>query len=253
MTQPTRLYIFATSVRPDPYINSIMHWMASGSVQQIVLVCIHEHGYGDEDSESQASAVQSSIQELLTSLAGGVYTSSSSPDVPIPADQAARYRECLEKLVYIQVTSLGIRWNQLGDRVREFRHGRRSAFDVTALKKNLLVDIFALLLSEGEEGIFSFELVRPQTYGPDDLMGALSIADFNYRCLTASNHVATAMRRMVARSVTFRVVALTTISIIIPVVLIQLYWPNSWLQSAIVAIGAAVSLASWVFAFQQRT
>ncbi len=251
MARLTQLYIFATSVRPDPYVNTIMQWVSAGSIREITIVCVHEHGYPNESAQSQATTVLANVQQLLAALAAGHYPGSSAP-ASIASNEAQKYRDCLDKLQYVRMSGVGIRWSELGRRLQQYRGGGSAAFDVTALKKNLLVDAVTLLLSEGESNIFTFELIRPPSYDSRDLFAALSPSDFSYRRLADSDHVDTAMRRMVARSVTFRVVASVTIALVIPVVLVQIFLPNSWLQSIIVGAGAAVSLASWVFSLRQR-
>ena len=252
MGQPTRIYIFATAIKPDPYVNALVYWLRSDSVTSVTFVCIHEHNYHLDRAQAQAARITSGVRDLLETLASGQYVCRDGQIVALTATEIEIYAAALDKLQYLTLTSAGIRWTELQSKVQEFRRNGRAAFDVTALKKNLLVDVTSLLLSEGESEIFSFELRRDPTFDSRDLFAALGPDDYRYRCLAESMHVDAAMRRMVARSVTFRTVVWVTVALIIPVVLIQLYLPNSWAASVFVGLGSAVSLASWFFTLRQR-
>lgn len=230
-----------------------MHWLSKDTLSEITIVCVRDHDYHEEDPQAQAAIILSRVQELLMALAEGTYAAAEQSAAELPVAETQAYRQASEKLQYIRVSAQGIRWSGLRTSLEDFRRGGSSAFDVTAFKNYLLLDVLTLLLAEGEADIYSFELRRPPTFGARDLMPALNQTDYIYRNLTDSKHVSAAMRRMVARSVTFRLVIAVTVLIAAPVILVQTFFPNSWVQSMLVGLGAAVSLASWLFAFRQRS
>ncbi len=70
-------------------------------------------------------------------------------------------------------TSVVIPIQELDERLRRFAATGQCIFDVSALKKNLLVDVVATLLSLQYSEVYSFELLQRQVYGPEDLYHGL--------------------------------------------------------------------------------
>ncbi|MER6593251.1 hypothetical protein ABT214_15645 [Micromonospora purpureochromogenes] len=228
-------------------MNILVHATQKFDLKHIHFISIIEHDYQSESGEKRAAAIAGTAQDLLESLAEGRYVDRGEFQ-NLSDSQAAVYQRCLDRLKYVRISSLGVRWADLGDALKRFAKKNDALFDVTALKKNLLVDTIALLLSQAETEVWTFELLKNPTFGVDDLAHNLTEdQDYKYRRLTDSKHVETARRRMIAGSLTMRALAVITAAIVVPVVMVQIFWPNSWIQSGIVGIGTATSIAGWFF------
>ena len=244
----SELYIFTTSPRPDPYVNILVHATTKFDLKHIHFISIIEHDYQGESGEKRAAAIAGAAQELLESLAEGRYVNNRGELEGLSADHAAVYQRCLDRLKYARISSLGVRWADLGETLKRFSKGNDALFDVTALKKNLLVDSIALLLSQAETEVWTFELLKNPTFDVNDLAHNLTEdQDYKYRRLTDSRHVETARRRMISGSLTMHTLGGITGAIVIPVALVQIFWPNSLIQSGIAGVGTATSIAGWFF------
>lgn len=245
----SRLYILVTSDRPDPYINVITHALLHSPPAEIRFVGIKEHEYSNEQVDQQVSATLAAIFKMFDSLAHGQYV---DPDNPvIEADWCSTYKSCMEKLENTPTTTMVVQWSELDKELGNWVAAGRPKFDVTTLKKNLLIDVVALLLARGCTEVYSFELLKKPTYDDRDLIHALTPNQYKYRGIAESRHVETARRRMVSRSLTFRSIAWLTIAIGIFVIAVQILFPRSWIQSMVVSTATATSIAAWLYAFRR--
>ncbi|MBM2615027.1 hypothetical protein JIG36_05570 [Actinoplanes sp. LDG1-06] len=233
--------------RADPYVNIIVHATQRFELRQIHFISIVEHDYKDEGGDRRAAAIAGATQDLLERLAAGNYLNHEQTEA-ISHEGAAVYQRCLDRLRFVKISSLGVRWADLGDTLKSFAKGSTALFDVTALKKNLLVDAVALILPQAHTDVWTFELLKAPTYGVDDLVhNLIEDRDYKYRRLTDSPHVKSARRRMLSASLTMRTLGVITAAVAIPVVIVQIFWPNSWLQATIAGVGSATSIAGWFF------
>jgi hypothetical protein len=239
------LYIFATSPRPDPYINVLMHLLHDPTVSAIHYVALIEHDYTSEQMDERLSDIEARVGSLLDDLAAGFY---GERQINLDQSWADAYRECRARLDRMSVQRLSISWDDLDEELRKFTSAGPVMFDVTTLKKNLLVDVFGLLLSRGWTDIYSFELVtsgQPQ-FDERGLIHALGPSGFRYRNLADSKHVEMARERIVARSVTFRTLLIATGSVALIVLIIQVFFANTVLESGILAIATVAAIVGCV-------
>jgi hypothetical protein len=81
--------------------------------------------------------------------------------------------------------------------LRRLSRGDHRIFDVTALKKSLLVDVAATLLALDKDTVYSFELKRAPSFDQRDLFHRLRHQeDYEYRNLLASEPVRSAAKRL---------------------------------------------------------
>jgi hypothetical protein len=71
--RPEELYIFVTSPRPDPYVNTLVHVTKNNALKQVHFIGIAEHGYGEEGGEERAATIMAGTQKMLEQLAKGTY------------------------------------------------------------------------------------------------------------------------------------------------------------------------------------
>lgn len=249
------LYIFVTSPRPDPYVNVLTHALKTYPLSAIYFVGIRESNNSSEPIGERLGAITSGIDSLFEQLTLR-YCGSASEEETVATDNGswtAVYKECLDKLEAIPTTRVVIPWSDLDKELGHFIARGNAMFDVTTLKKNLLVDVVALLLSRGCVQVYSFELLTTPKYDKRDLIHALGPNGYRYRSLAESHHVETAKNRMVARSSTFRKLLIVTAVVALIVLVVQIFFDNTWLQTAVLATATIVSIAGFFFNLLRTT
>lgn len=198
------LVIFATSLSPDPYINSILHSITHLNVQSVRIVVIGEpQDTNQSDGAQRATQVIQSITEQLESLAAGKYLRRSTPDAPgevepLRGNNAAEpYRRALQVLNRGGSSGIVVPLADLYSYLRRLSQNGQCIFDATALKKSLLVDVAATLLALDRDTVYSFELKRAPHFDQRDLFHRLRHQeDYEYRNLLASDTVRKAASRL---------------------------------------------------------
>ncbi|MBD2898406.1 hypothetical protein amrb99_73760 [Actinomadura sp. RB99] len=250
LDRSNRLYIFASSDRPDPYVNVLVHALSTYPLVEVRFIGIREHEYSNEQVDGRVNATLTAVYARLEELASGLSGEDYSPSVDM--NGRALYRTCLEKLEDVQVGASVISWPELDQRLGRLAAHGRPMFDVTTLKKNLLMDVVALLLSRDCSDVFNFELLKAPNYDERDLIHALRPNEYKYRSIAESRHIEAARRRMVSRSMTFRSIAWLTLAITGIVAAVQIFFPNGWGQAAVTVIATATSIAAWLYFFRRE-
>lgn len=108
------------------------------------------------------------------------------------------YSTVLEALERGKVTAMTISYGDLFPQLRQWIASGVAIFDVTALQKNLLVDVVSSSLLLDFYDVYSFELLKEHvTHGQDDLFHSLKIQqDFIYKNLLKSDPVQKAQKRL---------------------------------------------------------
>jgi hypothetical protein len=234
-----QLYIFVTSPRPDAYVNVLAHVLRTRSISAVIYISVREHGYSTEQ-----------VNDRLVSIAAGIHThlhvlrerfKEANPS------WSDTYDECLDRLDAVSVTHQIVPWVDLDKKLYEFSASGTSIFDVTSLKKNLLVDVVSLLLSRGCTRVYNFELIKTPTFDDADLIHALKASDYTYRNLGESRHVEAAQKRMLANFLTFRTLAIVTGAVTLFILLVQIFFGSTWLQTTVTVAGTATSIAGFLF------
>jgi hypothetical protein len=126
-------------------------------------------------------------------------------------------------------------------------------FDVTALKKNLLIDVAVALLALGYDEVFTFELKRKPSFDQTDLYHQLSSpVDYAYRNLLSSAPVAASVSRLRRLTVGSRTVGLVA-SVLLAASLALYAWNPASKTLAVTGIVSAVaSIVSALYPFLRR-
>jgi len=264
-----RLYIFVTSWQPDPYINVLVYSLQHYNISHVYFVSIVEHDYTANDTEVETdtegkaykslSEIRAGVEERMRELARGVYTRPPKPDgsreeVEIGTEGAALYKSCLSMIEGLEVTSVTFRWADLDRRLALYSEDGNGMFDVTALKNNLLVDVVIGLLSRGSTRIFAFEIVKEgrRSYDERELIHNmkerknLTPGDYVYRNLLENQNVKTAIGRIVARSLQVRSLVTLTGLVAAIIIFIQIFYPHSWPETAVVVLAAIAAIGAWL-------
>lgn len=238
----TVLVIFATSQRPDAYVNAVTYGVQHLNVESLRVAVIAEVDDARGDVIRRASDILSSIMTRLEELAAkGLGGSRLEPNV---------YGQTLSHLR--EVASMGLEREVLHEQLSALRKHDRCIFDVTALRKDLLVDVTSLALADGFSDVFTFELRKQPTFDDRDLLHRLQVGtDYVYRNLSESTPVRLAKRRVLARSVRFRNIVVVTAVLMAAVVVTQLTAPRSWLMTGLILGSVVSSIGSWLALFMR--
>ncbi|MGH9761505.1 MAG: hypothetical protein ACREDR_35030 [Blastocatellia bacterium] len=265
----TTLYIFATSKRPDVYINTIAHTIEhlndGDQLRGTYIIVVSEHGYpGEQDANLAATTVQSNISEQLEQLSTGSYVAKWHDSEPAENRERTNieplanpskttvYKKCLDAMNRGGVTAKGIPLSELDQTLMGYASKGDCIIDVSALKKNLLVDVVATLLSVGFHDVYSFELVR-EAFGQEALYHNLRNGeDYVFRNLTKSKSVAGSLRRMRRWSVTRQVIMLVTLVVALALVALAAFLPGTPALTVASFVAMASSIGSFISLFLPR-
>lgn len=252
------LYIFATSERPDAYINTLAYALDHLQVTSIFVIVISEHDYVEEVREDEllASTVVANVSEQLRALSVGKYIRTwNDPNVrpTVPLQNQANvdvYKRCLEAMNQSGTTGIVIPLSNLDRTLRAYVSQRNCIIDVSALKKNLLVDVVATLLSIGFTEVYSFELIKKQMYDQTDLYHNLRVNDdFIFRNIARSDSVTKSLYRISRWSARAQAIMLFTVVLAAVFIPLSFLWKDSYLLSALNIAAMAASIGSYLFLF----
>ena len=250
------LYILATSPRPDSYINAMIHVMRSFhdvSVMKLVTVS----GPDSQDGVQYAGTVMSNVIRQLDALCTGHYIRDiGDPDKTEAIDTVARqfyldYYPGIKKMLTVAT----IDFTRLDSDLRELIGDGQCLFDVSALGKDLLADVFAVSLAQEFREIYYFKLLKPKlprdsTKGQFDLIHQLTpYQDYRFVNLTGSEPVRKSLARIRANLMQFRTAVATVILVAFIVLSLQDYFKKTWAINLLTNISIIGAIASAVFLF----
>lgn len=252
------LYIFATSERPDAYINTVAYAIEHRQATALFIIVISEHDYTEEMQESEllASTVMANISEQLRKLSAGEYIEKwNGPDGRVPSalqnsTSLDVYKRCLEVMNRSGTTGIVIPLSNLDNTLRGYVSRGDCIIDVSALKKNLLVDVVATLLSIGFSEVYSFELKKKQSFNEADLYHNLRINDdYVFRNLAKSESVAKGLRRISKWSARAKAIMLFTALLAGIFIPLSVFWRDSNLLTVLNIAAMIASIGSYLFLF----
>ena len=193
------LLIFGTSAAPDPYVNSIVHAVQELNVTRLAVAVIAEPPTASAEAEARANVIAENISQQFKALIKGHYRRHEPKlntfveerlDKP---EARLMYLKSWQMLSPYNIETFGVELGLIGNELKSRLQDGDWLFDATALKKNLLVDVSAVLLSLEALRLFTFEIGRRPTFGQDDLIHALG-SDYLYRNLLDSSTVRMAVK-----------------------------------------------------------
>ncbi|MCP4351110.1 MAG: hypothetical protein GY795_37065 [Desulfobacterales bacterium] len=191
----TKLYIFTTSFIPDPYINVIAHCEAYyKNLNQIVLIGITEDPGQIELTNARLKQLKEDIKEKTTYLSQGKYLKKNIDNKPelIDIDLEPTNIERYSKLKDVNPDVQVIVYEYLEEEISKIINSGDSfsyVFDVTALLKNYLVDLYNILRFKNISSIYYLELINKQTFDQRDLIHNLTYnRTYKYNCLSESKY-----------------------------------------------------------------
>lgn len=252
------LYLFSTSERPDAYINTMAYAIEHRQATAIFIIVISEHDYAEEMQESGllASTVIANINEQLRKLSAGEYIEEwNGPNSHVASSLQNStnidvYKRCLDTMNRSGTTGIVIPLSNLDNTLRGYVSKGDCIIDVSALKKNLLVDVVATLLSIGFSEAYSFELIKKQTFNQADLYHNLRINDdYIFRNLAKSESVARSLRRISKWSARAKAIMLFTALLAGIFIPLSVFWKDSHLLTVLNIAAMIASIGSYLFLF----
>src|SRR5437588_4055824 len=163
------LYLFVTSDRPDQYLNTILHCLQDENPSEVVFLGVKNRP--GNDISSSAKLVRENVELLLSSLASGKYKyftgikKGNEDDLQkyYPLDRLATISEkyASAKARKVSWSDKEIDYFKLREELaRIHKTEPKSIFDVSAVSKSYLGDIFAIGVVEGIDNICTFNLNR---------------------------------------------------------------------------------------------
>jgi hypothetical protein len=250
------LYILATSERPDTYINTMIHVMRSyHDVSSMKLVTVS--GPDSKDAEQNALTIMNNVKLQLDALCEGQYMRDiGDPTSTQPVGASAQqfylnYYPDIKKMLGTQAISFA----RLGSELAELVGDGQCVFDVSALGKDLLADVFAVFLASGFREIYYFKLLAPKlprssSQGQFDLIHALNPRDdYRFVNLTGGDPVKKALATIRANLMQFRTAVATILLVAFIVLIVQEIYRKTWALSLLATIAVIGAIASAVFLF----
>lgn len=179
------LFIFVTSDRPDVYINAICYCAEHYDLKRVVYLGITKDKIQQKNEEEYLKRVRSKVKELLVNLSNGKYLywdkdekKMKIKEIEVSNHDKKRYGEISELEPETEVLIYG----ELEAKIKEFvkASGESCIFDVSAISKSYLVDIYTILLSQGTGDIYTFDLKKKPEFDETDLIHRLSIDQGHY-------------------------------------------------------------------------
>lgn len=252
------LYIFATSERPDAYINTLAYAIEHLQITEIYIIVISEHDYAEEIREDNllASTVVSNISTQLHALSRGQYIekwenlNTRTTVSLLNQETHGVYERCLKAINESGTTGKVIPISDLDNKLNEYLSKSTCIIDVSALKKNLLIDVVATLLSIEFIEVYSFELKKKPTFNQSDLYHNLRHHDdYIFRNLAVSDSVKKSLGRIGKWSATAKTIMIFTAILAVISITLGFIWKDSTFLSTLNIISMMASISSYLFLF----
>jgi hypothetical protein len=223
------------------------------SVMKLVTIS----GPDSQDGVQYAGTVMSNVIRQLDALCTGHYIRDiGKPDKTEPIDAIAQqfyadYYPSIKKMLTLATIELA----RLDSDLRELIGDGQCLFDVSALGKDLLVDVFAVSLAQEFREIYYLKLLEPKLPG-DSTKGRLDLIhqlksgrDYRFVNLTGSEPVRRSLTRIRANLMQFRTAVATVILVAFIVLTFQDYFKKTWAINLLANISIIGAIASAVFLF----
>lgn len=180
------LYIFIKSDVPDVYINSIVHCVEHLKVEEVYLLDVVDNFDQKSSAERRLDELKSNIKRQLSSLHDGKYLYRDHKQqvwversIEIGPEDRSRYG----RINSTTITTRPLIYPELENELTVFlkTNNNQCIFDVSAMLKGLLIDVYTLIRLKRIQDIHVFELKisQPRSYDEKELIHSL-IQDETY-------------------------------------------------------------------------
>lgn len=188
-----QLYIFVTSLNPDPYINVIRHCLPrySNFNKEVFFVNIFEDINKEKNTLKSTELIIEGIDKQIDFLSRGQYfyvdKGKTTIKDKIEIDNFAK--DSYAELKFLKFTPKVILYDNLeSELARIISSNSNVLFDVTALHKDFLIDIYTTLHIMNNNNIFYFKIKKQhRTFDDNDLIHNLKVrTDYDYENISES-------------------------------------------------------------------
>ena len=249
------LFLFVTSRRPDAYCNAITYCVEKMEVNRVVCVNIKEMlSTTDEEglNEVDPHEISAEIKQFMRYLYNGKYASHRANELILSDLEYSGYevyQQCFEKVT--DWTVLTIEYKNLRAVINDFiRRNHNCIFDVTSLKKHLMVDILACCIAMRLNNVYSFDLKIPPDFEHPEIMlyHSLGKDEFSYTNLLASKPVRESLRLVLAMTGATKIAISLTVILIVSLSVLLFFSHRTPLLLLSIASSIA-SITSLIFQF----
>lgn len=190
------LYIFVTSDIPDVYINVIGYCLEHYKISKINYLGIVKDRGQKLTMDQKLEEIKKNVSEQLALLQEGKYKYKNkdvrqwnTKSIDIKNHEKQRYN----KIATQRIEFCTLVYDDIDNEINTFLrlNNNQCIFDVSAISKSYLVDVYNLLLSKGITEVYTFELkFKTRSYDEKELIHNLSqdTGDYDYYCLAKSNY-----------------------------------------------------------------
>jgi minimal CRISPR polymerase domain len=193
--KPIKLYIFATSLIPDPYINVIAHCAVNyPSVNEVIIIGITADRGKIGSENSKLIELKQKISNQLENLSKGKYPKKKENNdekwelASIEIEDADCQRYSNLKNIDIKTEAFG--YQDLENKISQWLNidtASEHLFDVTAVSKSYLIDVYTILRYKKISTIYVFQVFSPPHYDERDLIHNLVYGEtYKYTCIAES-------------------------------------------------------------------
>jgi hypothetical protein len=238
-----KAYIFTSSPNPDPYVNAICGIESKYGPAAVSFIQLNDGG------DMYPGDIISLVSNRLKEMSRGSYQRRDDTSADIPQEG----RECYTRLLRALETFGEFRnvpLGQLDSQLSTLLASGRTVFDVTALRKDYLVDLVALLISRGVKDIGYFHLKKTETRDENDMFHSLNPNTFEYLDVSRSRNVRLASDRISRQSVAVRILFATFTILALAAIVLQ-YTGGNPVSDSIGAAGFLLGLVASVIQIRE--
>lgn len=195
----SKLYIFTTSERPDPYINVIAHCAANYQyLNQVTLIGITEDRGKILSETDRLKRIKQNITDRLDELSDGKYRKKiddqqTLSDIQMEPADRKRYSSLKGLTIETKVLDYQILEKEISSLIHS-PDACEHIFDVTAVAKGYLVDVYVILRFKNISAVHTFEIFKKLSFDERDLIHNLVYKKtYAYTCLAETTHTRSKM------------------------------------------------------------
>lgn len=240
-----KVYILASTERPDPYINVLACLFKLNEKREPIseIILLQKK---DEKSQSNVS-LKSNIKNELQKLSEGSYKSNTC----LFGEDRKYYMSLLSKF---NACNIGEKEmddeNYYKEIIQETKNKEKVIFDITTLKKDTLINIVSYFLANKINNVYYFDILKKPNYDEKDLIHNLTQKDFSYENVFENKHIEKSINQL-TRTSNFMKIGIS-VSSSLAVLLFILVAINDQYASFIGIVGSLASLISLAALFIKK-
>ncbi len=263
------LYLFVTSERPDQYLNPTLHCLQHKNLSKIVFLYVENRAGSESETSSSARSVRENVESLLASLAyEGKYKYFTGKMKGKEVDLQTVYLPDILasiKQKYSLLKDRKVPWldkeidyfNLREELTKIHKEEPEAIFDVSAVSKGYLGDIFAIGVLEGIDQIYTFNLNKGANFDEPwkSLYHELVFRKADSNGYDYTNLTKTYIYKICSKSILVRrprliVSLIAALALLIALIIVGLvFGPTNWFVLIIGGLATIASIFSLFYTF----